>query len=234
MADEEETSTSPDTGEVAQPPEGPKPRAPRKRSTASAKTEAAAPQLPESVFGVTPHQAVMHQALLRQLANARQGTAATKTRGEVSGGGRKPHRQKGTGRARHGSEREPSMVGGGTVFGPQPRSYAQRMPKKMRRLALRSALSVKAQEGKVSVVDAFEFDQPKTSRMVELLRGAGVETTALVVLPAPNLLVQRSAANLPWAKVVQASNLSLYDLFTHDRLVIQRDALETLEENFSE
>jgi large subunit ribosomal protein L4 len=220
--------------------ETPKKRAPRAARAQGAagkkaeKAEAAAPALPESLFGVTPHQAVMHQALLRQLANARQGTAATKTRGEVSGGGRKPHRQKGTGRARHGSEREPSMVGGGTVFGPQPRSYAQRMPKKMRRLALRSALSVKAQEGKVSVVDAFEFDAPKTSRMVELLRGAGVETTALVVLPAPNLLVQRSAANLPWAKVVQASNLSLYDLFTHDRLVIQRDALETLEENFGE
>ncbi len=212
--------------------ETPRPRATRRK--AAPKAEPAAPQLPDSVFGVTPHQAVMHQALLRQLANARQGTAATKTRGEVSGGGRKPYRQKGTGRARHGSEREPSMVGGGTVFGPQPRSYAQRMPKKMRRLALRSALSVKAQEGKVSVVDAFEFEEPKTKRMVELLRGAGVETTALVVLPAPNLLVQRSVANLPWAKVVQASNLSLYDLFTHDRLVIQRDALETLEEHFSE
>ena len=213
--------------------EKPKARAPRKKAAPKAEAAAAkAPQLPESVFGVTPHQAVMHQALLRQLANARQGTAATKTRGEVSGGGRKPYRQKGTGRARHGSEREPSMVGGGTVFGPQPRSFAQRMPKKMRRLALRSALSVKAQEGKVSVIDAFEFDAPKTSRMVELLRGAGVETTALVVLPAPNLVVQRSAANLPWAKVVQASNLSLYDLFTHDRLVIQREALETIEENF--
>jgi large subunit ribosomal protein L4 len=224
VADEEVVETPADAA--------PKRRAPRKKATPKATAET--PQLPESLFGVTPHQAVMHQALLRQLANARQGTAATKTRGEVSGGGRKPHRQKGTGRARHGSEREPSMVGGGTVFGPQPRSYAQRMPKKMRRLALRSALSVKAQEGKVSVVDAFEFEAPKTSRMVELLREVGVETTVLVVLPAPNLLVQRSAANLPWAKVVQASNLSLYDLFTHDRLVIQRDALETLEENFGE
>ena len=223
--------TSPASGEEATSAT-PKARAPRKK--AAPKAEAAAPQLPESIFGVTPHLAVMHQAMLRQLANARQGTASTKTRGEVQGGGRKPHRQKGTGRARHGSEREPSMVGGGTVFGPQPRSFAQRMPKKMRRLALRSALSVKAQEGKVSVVEAFEFEAPKTKRMVELLRDAGVETTALVVLPAPNLLVQRSAANLPWAKVVQASNLSLYDLFTHDRLVIQREALETLEENFGE
>jgi large subunit ribosomal protein L4 len=205
---------------------------PRTRKKAAAEPQVEEFDLPESLFGVTPHQAVMHQALLRQLANARQGTAATKTRTEVSGGGAKPYRQKGTGRARHGSEREPSMVGGGTVFGPQPRSFAQRMPKKMRRLALRSALSVKAQEGKVSVVDSFEFEAPKTRQMVEMLRAAGVESTALVVLPAPNLLVQRSAANLPWAKVVQASNLSLYDLFTHDRLVIQRDALETLEEHF--
>jgi large subunit ribosomal protein L4 len=196
------------------------------------KAEPAAPQLPESVFGVTPHLAVMHQALLRQLANARQGTAATKTRALVSGGGAKPYRQKGTGRARHGSEREPSMVGGGTVFGPQPRSFAQRMPKKMRRLALRSALSVKAQEGKVSVVDGFEFEEPKTKKMVEILRGLGVEENVLIVLPAPHLNVQRSAANLPWAKVIQVSNLNLYDLFTHDRLVIHKEALPILEETF--
>jgi Ribosomal protein L4/L1 family len=112
-------------------------------------------QLPESVFGQEPNMAVMHQAYLRQLANARQGTAKTKRRSEVAGGGAKPYRQKGTGRARHGSNREPSMVGGGTVFGPQPRSFAQRMPRKMRRLALRSALSVKADERKVSVLEGF-------------------------------------------------------------------------------
>ena len=223
MADEE-TPMVEETAEAK-----PKPRARRKAAPAA---EKAAPQLPESLFGVTPHQAVMHQALLRQLANARQGTAATKTRGLVSGGGAKPYRQKGTGRARHGSEREPSMVGGGTVFGPQPRSFAQRMPKKMRRLALRSALSVKAQEGKVSVVDGFDLEGPKTKRMVELLRAAGVEESALIVLPAPSLVVQRSAANLPWAKVIQASNLNLYDLFTHDRLVIHADALPILEETF--
>ena len=233
MAEEEQNDSSPLGGEVAadQPEaaEGsPKPRARKK----AAEAPVAAPQLPASVFGITPHQAVMHQALLRQLANARQGTAATKTRGMVSGGGAKPYRQKGTGRARHGSEREPSMVGGGTVFGPQPRSYAQRMPKKMRRLALRSALSVKAQEGKVSVIDGFEFEVPKTSKMVEILRGLGVEENVLIVLPAPSLNVQRSAANLPWAKVIQASNLNLYDLFTHDRLVIHKEALSILEETF--
>ena len=191
--------------------------------------------LPESVFGQTPNMAVMHQAYVRQLANARQGTAATKTRSMVRGGGAKPYRQKGTGRARHGSTREPAMVGGATVFGPQPRSYAQRMPRKMRRLALRSALSVKATEGSVSVVEGFALEEPKTRVMVELLRELGVEPdqTVLLILPAANDVVARSVNNLPWAKVILATNLNLYDLFTHDRLVIAKDALELLEENLT-
>jgi len=198
-------------------------------------TEAGEARLPESVFGQTPNMAVMHQAYVRQLANARQGTAATKTRSLVRGGGAKPYRQKGTGRARHGSTREPSMVGGATVFGPQPRSYAQRMPRKMRRLALRSALSVKASEGLVTVVEGFAMEEPKTKEMVRLLAGVGVDETgtALLVLPAANDVVARSANNLPWAKVVLAQNLSLYDIFTHDRLVIAKDALQLLEENLA-
>jgi len=189
-------------------------------------------RLPESVFGQSPNGSVMHQAYLRQLANARLGTAKTKRRGEVSGGGAKPYRQKGTGRARHGSIREPSMVGGGTVFGPQPRSFVQRMPRKMRRLALRSALAIKANEGRVAVLDGFDLEEPKTRAVVDLLRAAGVESSALVVLPSPNDLVQRSFNNLPWAKVVLARNLNLYDLFTHDHLVITKESLELLEENF--
>ena len=188
--------------------------------------------LPENVFGAEPNMAVMHQAYLRQLANIRQGTAATKTRSEVSGGGAKPYRQKGTGRARHGSTREPSMVGGGTVFGPQPRSFRLRMPRKMRRLALRSALSVKAQEGKVLVLEGFDLEQPSTAEIAALLRSVGVEQTALLVLAASNLVVQRSANNLPWAKVVLWSNLNLYDVFTHDLLIVQKDALESLWETF--
>jgi large subunit ribosomal protein L4 len=191
-------------------------------------------QLPESIFGQTPHPAVMHQAYVRQLANGRQGTAATKTRAEVRGGGAKPYRQKGTGRARHGSIREPQMSGGATVFGPQPRSFAQRMPRKMRRLALRSALSVKASEGKVTVLEGFGLEEPKTRAMVDLLRELGVEETALLVLPAPNDVVARSVNNVPWAKVVLVQNLNLYDLFTHDRLVILRDALRLLEETFAD
>ncbi len=190
-------------------------------------------ELPPSVFGQTPNKSVMHQAYVRQMANARQGTAATKTRSTVHGGGAKPYRQKGTGRARHGSIREPSMVGGATVFGPQPRSYAQRMPRRMRRLALRSALSVKASEGRVRVVDGFAIEEPRTRAMVELLRGVGIqaEETVLVVLPAASDVVARSVSNLPWAKVILAQNLNLYDIFTHDQLVIAKDALVLLEES---
>jgi large subunit ribosomal protein L4 len=191
--------------------------------------------LPESVFGQTPNMGVMHQAYVRQLANARQGTAATKNRTLVRGGGSKPYRQKGTGRARHGSTREPSMVGGATVWGPNGRTYAQRMPRKMRRLALRSALSVKATEGRVRIVDGFALDEPKTKAMVELLRGLGIqaEETVLVVLPAASDVIARSTNNLPWAKVILAHNLSLYDIFTHDQLVIAKDAIGLLEESLA-
>ena len=190
-------------------------------------------ELPDSVFGQTPNDAVMHQAFMRQAANARQGSAATKTRATVRGGGAKPYRQKGTGRARHGSNREPSMVGGAAVFGPQPRSFAQRMPRKMRRLALRSALSVKAREGKVSVVDSFALEEPKTRVMADLLRGIGVDETVLLVLPAANDIIARSVSNLPWAKLILAQNLNVFDIFTHDRLVIARDALGLIEENLA-
>jgi large subunit ribosomal protein L4 len=191
-------------------------------------------RLPESIFGQAPNMGVMHQALQRQLNNARQGTSSTKTRAMVSGGGRKPFRQKGLGRSRHGSEREPSMVGGGVAFGPHPRSYRQEMPRKMRRLALRSALAVKASEGKVSVIEGFaNMDVPRTRTIVDLLDSVGVEGTALVVLAASNEMVARSAANLPWAKTILAHNLNLYDLFTHDHVVIARDALELIEATFA-
>ncbi len=189
--------------------------------------------LPESIFGQVPHMAVMHQAFLRQRNNARQGTAKVKHRDEVSGGGVKPYRQKGTGRARHGSTREPSMVGGGTVFGPELRSYAEKMPRKMRRLALRSALSVKASERKVTVLENLVMEEPRTAEMVSLLHAIGVDDTALLVLPAANEVVARSTSNLPWAKVILASNLNLYDLFTHDRVIIAKDAVGVLEQTFS-
>jgi len=188
--------------------------------------------LPKTVFDEKPNMPVMHQAYLRQLANARQGTASTKTRGDVSGGGAKPYRQKGTGRARHGSIREPSMKGGGTVFGPHPRSYEQRMPKQMRRLALRSALSQKALDGQVRVIESYVFDEPKTKQAVDLMEAIGFDNSALIVLPAPNMIVSRSFENLSGTKTILARNLNLRDLFTHTYLLLSKDCLDLLEENF--
>ena len=188
--------------------------------------------LPEAIFNEEPNVPVMHQAYLRQLANARQGTASTKTRATVRGGGAKPYRQKGTGRARHGSTREPSMKGGAKVFGPKPRDFSQRMPKQMRRLALRSALSQKAIEEKIRVIENYVFDEPKTSQAAELMEAIGFDSSALVVLPAPNYTVSRSFENLAGAKIVLARNLNIRDLFTHTYLLISKECLELIEENF--
>jgi large subunit ribosomal protein L4 len=188
--------------------------------------------LPDAIFAAEPNMPVMHQAYLRQLANARQGTASTKTRATVRGGGAKPYRQKGTGRARHGSIREPSMKGGGNVFGPRPRDYSQRMPKQMRRLALRSALSQKAIEDRIRVIENYVFDEPKTSQAAELLEAIGFDSTALVVLPAPNYTVSRSFENLAGAKIVLARNLNVRDLFSHTYVLISKECIELIEENF--
>jgi large subunit ribosomal protein L4 len=190
-------------------------------------------RLPKVIFAEKVNTPVMHQAFVRQTNNARQGTASTKTRATVSGGGAKPYRQKGTGRARHGSIREPSMKGGGVVFGPHPRSYAQRMPKQMRRLALRSALSQKASEGKVRVIDGFAIEEPRTSLAVGLMDAIGFDDTTLVVLPAPNFVISRSFENLPGIKIILARNLNIRDLFTHTYLLLAKDSLELIEENFS-
>jgi large subunit ribosomal protein L4 len=179
-------------------------------------------QLPEAIFSEEPNAPVMHQAYVRQLANARQGTASTKTRATVSGGGAKPYRQKGTGRARHGSTREPSMKGGAAVFGPHPRSYA-----------LRSALSQKAIEGHVRVIESFGFEEPRTKQAADLIQAIGFDDSTLVVLPAPNFVVSRSFENLDGAKIVLARNLNIRDLFTHTYLLLAKDSLELLEENFS-
>jgi large subunit ribosomal protein L4 len=190
-------------------------------------------ELPKAIFEEKPNVPVMHQAYLRQLANARLGNASTKTRASVSGGGAKPYRQKGTGRARHGSIREPSMKGGGKVFGPKPRDYEQRMPRQMRRLALRSALSQKANDGQVRVIESFVFDEPKTKQAQELMEAIGFDSTTLVVLPAPNYTVSRSFENLNGAKIVLARNLNIRDLFSHTYLLLSKDSIDLLEENFS-
>jgi large subunit ribosomal protein L4 len=190
-------------------------------------------ELRDDIFGLKPNTSVMHQALLRQLANARQGNAATKTRGMVSGGGRKPWKQKGTGRARQGSIRAPQWKGGGVVFGPHPRSYEQRMPKKMRRLALKSALSAKAAENQVRIVDAFSFAMPRTREMDELLGRLNCPTTALILLHQADDLVTRSARNLEGVKTLRANYLNVRDLLNHEYLVMSRDTLSALEEYFA-
>ena len=190
-------------------------------------------ELPKTIFDEKPNLPVMHQAYVRQMANARQGTASTKTRGMVSGGGAKPYRQKGTGRARHGSTREPSMKGGGKVFGPKPRDYSQRMPKQMRRLALRSALSQKALDRQIRVIEAFGFEEPKTKQAADLMDAIGFDGTALVVLPAPSLVVSRSFENLTGATIILARNMNIRDLLTHTYVLIAKDSIDLLEENFS-
>src|SRR5438445_9659719 len=190
-------------------------------------------RLPKLIFAEKVNTPVMHQAFVRQLANARQGTASTKTRETVSGGGAKPYRQKGTGRARHGSTGEPSMKGGAVVFGPHPRSFAKRMPKQMRRLALRSALSQKATEGRVRVIDGFAIQEPRTKEAADLMDAIGFDDTTLVVLPAPNLVVTRSFENLSGVKIILSRNLNIRDLFSHTYLLLAKDCLDLLEETFS-
>ena len=191
-------------------------------------------ELRDDVFAVTVNNAVMHQAVLRQRANARLGTVDTKTRSEVSGGGRKPWRQKGTGRARQGSIRAPHWKGGGIVFGPHPRSYEQRMPRKMRRLALRSALSVKAGEGRVVVLDELQMDTPRTREMVHLLGRLAVEGSALILLPDERHAVEQSARNLPDVKILRTVSLNVPDLLRYDYLVMPVAAVQAIHEHLGQ
>lgn len=187
-------------------------------------------ELNDSVFGIEPSTAVMHQALVRQLANARLGTAKTKERGEVAGGGRKPWRQKGTGRARQGSTRAPNWKGGGVVFGPRPRSYAQKMNRKMRRLALRSALSVKAAGDQIIVLDQLSMEAPRTREMRTVLANLNIgESSALFLLPAHNENVELSARNLEQIKMLNAQMLSIRDLLRYDYIVMPRESVEQIE-----
>jgi len=177
-------------------------------------------ELNEYIFGIEPNVPVMHQALVRQRANARLGTHATRTRGQVSGGGKKPWRQKGTGRARQGSTRAPQWRGGGTVFGPHPRSYRQDMPRKMRRLALRSALSDKARSEAITIVQGLEEIEPRTKVMQQVLEALAVTGSALIVMPAKSETIERAAGNLPAVKTLLYSNLNLADLLKFQRLIL--------------
>jgi large subunit ribosomal protein L4 len=190
-------------------------------------------ELPEAIFGIEPNGPVMHQALIRQLANGRQGTSSTKTRSDVRGGGRKPYRQKGTGRARQGSTRSPQWEGGGIVFGPHPRSFRIDMPRKQRRLALRSALSAKAQDGGLLVLEGFELEAPRTKVVADLIRSVDSPRKVLVVLGSHNEMLEKSARNIPEVRLTLAGNQSVRDILGADTVLVTRDAIEHIEEAFS-
>src|SRR5215212_820949 len=190
-------------------------------------------ELDERVFGIEPNRAVLHQAVVTQLANQRRGTHDTKTRGEVRGGGRKPWRQKGTGRARQGSTRAPHWRTGGIVFGPHPRSYHRDLPRKMRRLALRSALSAKVQDGELVVVDQFTLAAAKTKEMVAVLERLGATGSALIVLGEADGAAKRAAANLPKVRTAQPGSTNLLDVLKHRWLLITVDAVESITRTLS-
>ncbi len=186
--------------------------------------------LPADIFEAPINKDLMHQALVRQLANARLGTHSTKSRGEVSGGGRKPWKQKGTGRARQGSTRAPQWKGGGKVHTPTPRDYTLKMPRQMRRAALRSALSVKAAGAQIVVVDSLQVESAKTSAMAAALDTlVGKDVSTLVLLPAKDSAVERSMRNLSHAKYLRANYLNIRDLLGYDRVVLPLGALDVIQ-----
>ncbi|MBQ9614957.1 MAG: 50S ribosomal protein L4 [Selenomonadaceae bacterium] len=190
-------------------------------------------ELNESIFGVEMNAGLLHQAVVMQLAAQRLGTHATKTRGFVRGGGRKPWRQKGTGRARSGSTRSPIWVGGGTVFGPHPRSYAFRMPRKQRRLAIKCALSDKVKSGDFIVLESLDFDAPKTKQVVKMLGDFSVGNKALFITGEEAANVEKSARNIPGVKAIHTMGLNVYDILNHDKLFITKDAITRIEEVFA-
>ena len=190
-------------------------------------------ELNDSVFGIEPNEAVVHSVLVNYLANQRQGTQSTKTRSEVSGGGRKPWRQKGTGRARQGSIRAPQWVKGGIALGPKPRSYKYTVNKKERRLAIRSVLSSKVLENNLVVLDKAEMKEIKTQAMVKTLANLKVEGKTLILLPERNENVQKSARNIKNVKTTLVNTINVYDLLKYNKLVVTLDAVKKLEEVYA-
>jgi large subunit ribosomal protein L4 len=187
-------------------------------------------ELNDSIFGIEPNNHVLFEAIIMQRASLRQGTHKVKNRSEVSGGGRKPWRQKGTGRARQGSIRSPQWRGGGTVFGPTPRSYSYKLPKKVRRLAIKSALSAKAKEENILVLESLSFETPKTKEFAAVLKGLSVDTKALIVTDGLDEKVALSARNIPGVTVVEANGLNVLDVVSHNKLIMTKSAVEKVEE----
>lgn len=187
-------------------------------------------ELNDAIFGIEPNEAVLFEALVQQRASLRQGNHKVKTRAEVAGGGRKPWRQKGTGRARQGSIRSPQWRGGGIVFGPNPRSYSYKLPKKVRRLALLSALSTKVREEDIIVLDGLTFDAPKTKEFVKVLAALSIDKKALIVTADLDETVALSARNIPGISVVTATGINVLDLIGHNKLVMTKAAVQKVEE----
>ena len=190
-------------------------------------------ELKEEVFGIKPNEAVVHSVLVNYLANQRQGTQSTKTRSEVRGGGRKPWRQKGTGRARQGSIRAPQWIKGGIALGPKPRSYKYRVNKKEKQLAIRSLLSSKVLENSITVVDKFDFKEIKTKQVVNCLNNLKVEGKALIMIPEKDEILQKSARNIENVRTISVSTINVFDLLKYKNLVLTVDTVKKLEEVYA-
>ncbi|MDO5302391.1 MAG: 50S ribosomal protein L4 [Clostridia bacterium] len=192
--------------------------------------EAGTIELNDEIFGIEPNENAVHAVIVNYLANQRQGTQSTKTRGEVRGGGRKPFRQKGTGRHRQGSTTDPSQVGGGIAFGPKPRSYRYAVPKKLKRLALKSALSAKVLDNEIIVLDELKFDAPKTKEMVKVLENIKAGKKALIVTAEKDENVIRSAANIPGVRTALVGTMNVYEIVNHTSFIVTKEAIEKIEE----
>jgi len=190
-------------------------------------------ELNDAIFGIEPNEFAVHEVVKNYLANQRQGTQSALTRGEVRGGGRKPFRQKGTGRHRQGHSTDPSQIGGGVAFAPKPRSYRYSIPKKLRRLAMFSVLSSKVAEKQIIVLDALNFEAPKTKEMIKVLANVKAEKKALIVTAEKNENVMRSAANIPGVQVSMVTQMNVYEIINHTSLILTQDAAKKIEEVYA-
>ena len=190
-------------------------------------------ELSDAIFGIEPNEAVLHQAVVNYLANQRQGTQSTLTRTEVSGGGRKPWRQKGTGHARQGSTRAPQWTHGGVALGPKPRDYSYSLNKKVKRLAMKSALSAKVQDNSLLVIEKIDLEGYKTKAIVEMLAAVNAGKKALIVMPEVDRKVVKSAANIPGVKTTLVGTLNVYDILNYDTFIVVKDAVAKIEEVYA-
>ena len=195
--------------------------------------EAGTIELNDEIFGIEPNQNAVHEVVKNYLANQRQGTQSAKTRAEVRGGGRKPFRQKGTGRHRQGSSTDPSQVGGGIVFAPKPRDYRYKVSKKVKRLAMKSVLSSKVEEKEIIVLDELKFDAPKTKEMVQVLENVKAQKKALIVMAEKDENVIRSAANIPGVRTALVSTMNVYEILNHTNFIVTKDAINKIEEVYA-